>query len=1223
MKTLDAGCQLIVFACLYMCMLVPFDSTLHGQSIDMYESILTPGQNSAKFSKALSTAGDTDHDGYEDILTGAYNFDNGQSNEGKLFLFKGAAEGVDNIPDWTFESDQVSAQLGYDVIGGRDINNDGYTDILASANLFDNGQTDEGKVYMFLGSASGYPTTPSWTYESNNATATLGNSIDFAGDVNNDGYEDVILGAMNYDMALDEGKVFVFYGNASGLPATPSWQKFGYASFRYMGTLVSSAGDVNNDGYDDVAIVEKISGGTHRVYVFTGSASGLNATYVWNMDLPQKPTDIKAGDINYDGYDDLVIGCPEHNEGTIFCYNGSATGLAATLSWKTSGALYLGELGYAIELEDVTNDGYLDLLASDCILKEEVPLLADYYHDVIIIYPGNGMSVDTVEFYTVESNGSTYTFGHSFDLTDFNGDGYQDLVIGNPESEAPSGFGGSIGIVPSGALGLLGVNHTFFFAEVEDANYGRSVYGGDINGDGYHDMIVSAYGLGLSPVGSSTIIQYGGESLLQDFNTTPQSDSTWQFVDYGDESSCVGDVNGDGYDDVGVAYQNYTNGQIYEGAFLIYHGGPTGISATPTTVVEGNIPNIYFARQLTYGDFNGDGYDDVVTFNYLIDTVFAYYGGPTGISPSPSWRYHLEGVTSVRGIGDFNNDGFGDLAIGDGAYNSNDGRILLFKGSASGLPIIPSSSYQGLSHTYHVGEYLTTTGDINGDGYDDLGSAAWHFENDDFLEGAFFIFYGSAAGTINDPVIVESNDSEMKLGFTFGGAGDVNNDGYHDLLVGQYEPSATRLYYGSPLGLDTSYYTLFDFTFTSEFVNGIGDVNGDAFDDFVLAGESFRPYGTKNEAGAVFVFYGGLSLSDADYCNLITGLEVAGISPTGAAINWDNSPDVSEYTIRWKKMVDTTWVYDTTYTSSYLLTGIESCATYQIQLRTNCEPYASGWSLVTEFASYCTETCDIVTGLSIDSVNLGNMYVSWDADDIAESYIVEYKKSALGVWQSLNVTTSQATLTMLTYCTDYDVRVRTVCSEDSSEYTTILTAESYCTPCYDPPHDLYATNITTTSAKLHWDADPEPINYKVYYRVLGGTTWTKKNATTNLKKISGLLPGTTYEYKVKTECAGGVSTTFSEIALFETLPLRAGASDISSIHVFPNPTHGDFVIILNGLDLEYGELYITDVSGRLLKRYAVVPGVHEYLVSSDLPTGVYLVRYVSPMVQLNRLILIQ
>lgn len=106
--------------------------------------------------------------------------------------------------------------------------------MLVSANLYDNGQTDEGIVYMFLGSASGYATTASWTYESNNATANLGNSIDFAGDINNDGFEDVIVGAINFDMAVNEGKVFVFMemrvvylqfqvGPNLGMPVTDIW----------------------------------------------------------------------------------------------------------------------------------------------------------------------------------------------------------------------------------------------------------------------------------------------------------------------------------------------------------------------------------------------------------------------------------------------------------------------------------------------------------------------------------------------------------------------------------------------------------------------------------------------------------------------------------------------------------------------------------------------------------------------------------------------------------------------------------------------------------------------------------------------------------------------------------------------------------------------------------------------------------------------------------------
>src|SRR5262249_31525458 len=125
---------------------------------------------------------------------------------------------------WTAESDQDHANFGFSVATAGDVNGDGYSDVIVSAPYFSNGETDEGRVYLYLGSASGLSTTPAWTAESNQAGAVFGLSVASAGDVNGDGYSDVIVGAPNYTNGQNgEGRAFVFLGSASGLAASPAW----------------------------------------------------------------------------------------------------------------------------------------------------------------------------------------------------------------------------------------------------------------------------------------------------------------------------------------------------------------------------------------------------------------------------------------------------------------------------------------------------------------------------------------------------------------------------------------------------------------------------------------------------------------------------------------------------------------------------------------------------------------------------------------------------------------------------------------------------------------------------------------------------------------------------------------------------------------------------------------------------------------------------------------
>ena len=110
------------------------------------------------------------------------------------------------------ESNQAYAQLGYSVSSAGDVNGDGYSDVIVGAYYYDNGQTDEGAAFIYHGSSSGLSTTAATQLESNQANAQFGISVSSAGDVNGDGYSDVIVGAHYYD----NGAAFVYLGNNGG-----------------------------------------------------------------------------------------------------------------------------------------------------------------------------------------------------------------------------------------------------------------------------------------------------------------------------------------------------------------------------------------------------------------------------------------------------------------------------------------------------------------------------------------------------------------------------------------------------------------------------------------------------------------------------------------------------------------------------------------------------------------------------------------------------------------------------------------------------------------------------------------------------------------------------------------------------------------------------------------------------------------------------------------------
>ena len=246
-------------------------------------------QASAQFGRVVDSAGDVNGDNYDDIIVGAYKYDNGQTDEGAVFVWYGSATGLgDNgtttNADWQAESNQASAQFGHSVASAGDVNGDNYDDIIVGASSYDKGQTNEGAVFVWYGSEtglgeSGTPANADWQAESNQAEAYLGNPVASAGDVNNDNYDDIIVGASNYDnVESNEGVVFVWYGSATGLgesgtPANADWQAESNQATAYLGYSVASAGDVNNDGYDEVIVgayyYDNVESNEGAVFVFS------------------------------------------------------------------------------------------------------------------------------------------------------------------------------------------------------------------------------------------------------------------------------------------------------------------------------------------------------------------------------------------------------------------------------------------------------------------------------------------------------------------------------------------------------------------------------------------------------------------------------------------------------------------------------------------------------------------------------------------------------------------------------------------------------------------------------------------------------------------------------------------------------------------------------------------------------------------------------------------
>jgi len=309
----------------------------------------TGNQANAHFGAAVSIAGDVNGDGYADAIVGAPDYADDQAGEGAAFVYHGSATGLTSSADWSATGEQAGAHFGAAVSTAGDVNGDGHSDLAIGATGYDHDETDEGAAFVYHGGPAGLATGQAWSAMSKQAGALLGWSVSTAGDVDGDGYADVIVGAPRYDHGqTEEGVVFLYAGGPDGPATSPTWTGESDQEWAWFGQAVATAGDVNNDGYSDVIAGAPRYEGEQRyegaAFIYHGGPSGLVTTST----LAIHPTDqadarfgaavASAGDVNGDGYADVIItangyDAEQINEGAAFVYHGGPTGLAADPAW--------------------------------------------------------------------------------------------------------------------------------------------------------------------------------------------------------------------------------------------------------------------------------------------------------------------------------------------------------------------------------------------------------------------------------------------------------------------------------------------------------------------------------------------------------------------------------------------------------------------------------------------------------------------------------------------------------------------------------------------------------------------------------------------------------------------------------------------------------------------------------------------------------------------------